>query len=259
MINNNQASMGISTDYGIATILGNFSDDFIEDTIKESITYRFRPYGLRSPNYPEILNSRLQSVKDHVIGYEDQVEDKRVDVFISIIDSINSYYGMSIIEDIPDEQLYSLTYILYQIFVSEFTERMLNFYTQYIINNMDNILANLSIENKSTKTVYAKKIYNSEKLVTIYDNMGAAIDILASLDIPLDLLITYLSDQQVSNFICSYIGETGDVFHTGFASYINNPETRADIITNVKLKFVQATAENRDVFDAANIPVQVEN
>jgi hypothetical protein len=163
MINSNQAAMGISTDYGIATILGNFSDDFIEDTIKESLSYRFRPYGLRSPNYPEIFNSQLQNVKDHSVGYDEQIEDKRLEVFQTIIDIISAYYNFRESEDIPDEQIYSVAYIMYQLFVSEFTERMLNFFTQYIINNIDNIsryLSTMDNVRKSSKTSYAKKIYN---------------------------------------------------------------------------------------------------
>lgn len=253
MINSNQAAMGISTDYGIATILGNFSDDFIEDTIKESISYRFRPYGLRSPNFPEIINSQLQNVKDHSIGYDDQIEDKRVDVFTTIINIINEYYGLTIVEDIPDEQVYTIAYIMNQLFISEFTERMLNFYTQYIINNMDNILKYLAIEPKSSKTAYAKKIYNNEKYITLYDNMNLVVDILAGLDIPLKELITYLSDQNTADTITTYIAETGDTYKTRFASFILDPSTKPDIITAIKFKFVQLTAENTDLFDPNNI------
>jgi len=252
MINNNQAVMGISTDYGIATILGNFSEDFIKDIIKESLDYRFRPYGLRSPNYPEILNSQLESVKANSIGYNDQIEDKKEEVFNSIIDSINEFYGMERSEDIPDEYLYTVTYLMYQIFVSEFTERMLNFYTQYILDNMDPILdyiSKLAGDQKTSKTNYAKKLYNNEKYITIYDNMNLVVDILAGLDIELPQLIEYLSDQTTSTMITNYISAIDDVYKNRFASFISDSATRADIITAVKFKFVQATVENTDLYD----------
>lgn len=255
MINNNQAVMGISTDYGIATILGNFSEDFIKDTIRESIDYRFRPYGLRSPNYPEILNSQLESVKANSIGYDDQIEDKRVEVFQSIIDTINEYYGLQVVEDIPDEQIYSIAYIMFQLFVSEFTDRMINFYTQYIINNMENILGyiqNVAGNQKTSKTAYAKKLYNNENYITIYDNMNLVVDILASLDIELPILVEYLSDQATSNLLCNYIGAIDDVYKNRFASFILDSSTRADIITAVKFKFVQTTVENTDLYDPNN-------
>ena len=253
MINNNQAVMGISTDYGIATILGNFSEDFIEDTIKESLSYRFRPYGLRSPNYPEIFNSQLQNIKDHSVGYEDQIEDKIVDVFTIVINVINNYYGFRINEDIPDEQIYTISYMMYQIFVSEFTERMLNFYTQYIINNMENLLGYLANEKKSSKTSYAKKIYNNEKYIAIYDNMNLVVDILAGLDIPLNTLIAYLSDQNTADFLTTYIAENDDTYKNRFASFIVDPSTKPDVITAIKFKFVQLTAENLEMFDPTNV------
>jgi len=251
MINSNQAIMGISTDYGIATILGNFSDDFIEDTIKESIDYRFRPYSLRSPNYPEILNNQLLSVLEHSSGYDEMIEEKRVEVFKCIIDTINEFYNLRIVEEIPDEQIYSIAYMMYQIFVSEFTERMLNFYTQYIIDNMGNLLKYLGTEIKTTKTAYAKKIYNNENYIAIYDNMNGIVDILAGLDIPFDVLVSYLSDRNTAMVITQFINENDDTYKNRFASYILDQRTRPDVITAIRLKFVQATAENKDLFDPA--------
>lgn len=253
MINSNQAVMGISTDYGIATILGNFSDDFIEDTIKESINYRFRPYSLRSPNYPEILNSQLLSVLDHSSGYDEQIKDKRIEVFNCIIGTINEFYNLRVIEDIPEEQTYSIAYMMYQIFVSEFTERMLNFYTQYIIDNMESLLKYLTTNSdyKPTKTAYAKKIYNSENYITIYDNMNLIVDILAGLDIPFDILVSYMADRNTANIITSFIAENDDTYKNRFANFILDPSTRPDIITAIRFKFVQATAENKDLFDPA--------
>lgn len=253
MINNNQASMGISTDYGIATILGNFSEDFIEDTIKESINYRFRPYGLRSPNYPEILSSQLQNVKQHALGYEDQVDDKYVEVMTSIINTINEFYGLQIIEDIPDEQLYPIASILYQIFVSEFTERMLNMYTQYIVNNITTLLNYLPADQKISKTNYAKKLYNDQNLIAVYDNMGAVVNILAGLDISFDQLAAYMSDNATAAFLCQYINQVDDVYKNKFTCYILDPASRPDVITAIRFKFVALTVENSEVMDPVTI------
>ena len=253
MINNNQASMGISTDYGIATILGNFSEDFIEDTIKESINFRFRPYGLRSPNYPEIMSSQLQNVKAHTLGYEDQIDDKYVEVMTSIINTINEFYGLQIMEDIPDEQIYTIASIMYQVFVSEFTERMLNMYTQYIVNNITTLLNYLPADQKISKTNYAKKLYNDQNLIAVYDNMGAVVDVLAGLDFSFDQLIAYMSDNQTAAYVCQYINQVDDVYKNRFASFIIDPATRPDVITAIRFKFVALTVENSEIMDPITI------
>lgn len=249
MLENNIATVGVNTDYGIATILSNFSDQAVQDIVKESIDYRFRPFGLRSPNYPKILNDHFDAIKMNSTGYDNDIEEKRVECLTTIIDSILSYYGLARSNDIPDEQLYSVCYMLYQLFVSEFTDRMVNFYTQYIINNMNELLNYLSAEDKSIKNTYTKKIYNTQDYAIIYENMSKIADIIAGLDIPLDQLIAYISDQQTSDFLCQYIEDINDVYKNKFACFLIDDTTSADIITRIRLQFVGATNENKSILD----------
>ena len=120
MINSNRALAGISTDYEIASILSNFSDDLIENTISESIDYRFRSFGLRMPNYVELLCGNINNVLIHQSWHDDEVNEKKEDMFHVIINTICEKFGMVITTEIPPENLYTFAYILYQLFVSEF-------------------------------------------------------------------------------------------------------------------------------------------
>ena len=253
MINNNKVVAGISTDYEIASILNNFSDFLITDMINESIKYRFRPFGLRLPNYPDIFTSNLNNVLVHSVDHDEEIIEKKEEVQRLIIDTIGENFGFQVSSEIPTEQLYPLCYLLYQIFVSEFTDRMLNFYTQYIIDNMDEILKYIK-QDEVTKSSYSKKIYNNQDLGIIYDNMIKVMDIVAALDIRLPELITYLSTQETSDFICSYIEEIDDVYKKNFAVYITSSTTIADVITSVRLKFVQATIENVELLNPNTNP-----
>lgn len=244
MIDNNKIMAGISTDYEIATILNNFSDVMIADIINESIKYRFRPFGLRLPNYPAILCGQINNVLHHSVGHDEEIIEKKEDVFRYIIKTVADNFGFQISEEIPQQQLYSLCYLIYQLFVSEFTDRMLNFYTQYIIDNMDNILKSIKQEEIS-KSSYSKKIYNNQDFGVIYDNMIKVMDIIAGLDIQLSELITYLSNKETSDFICSFIEQIDDTYKKNFAVFITDPTTQADVITSVRFRFVQATMENK--------------
>lgn len=253
MIENNKATVGVATDYGIATILGNFSDDMIGDIIKEALNYKFRPFSTREPNYPEILNNQLNIVKYHSTGYDENIEECRSQVLGTIIDTINEYYNLTINNPVPEEQLYTLSYVIYQIFVSEFTERMINFFTQFIINNINSILNTMKAEDKVVKSIYAKKIYNNTDYIVIYDNIDKVLNILAGLDIPLESLIEYLSDKNTSDLICSYIADCGDIYKDKFVPYLLNPATNADVMTEIRFKFVQATMENKNNINIENM------
>ena len=257
---NNEASVGVYTDYGIATILSNFSDGMIQDIIRESLDYRFRPFGLRAPNYPEIIDQQLNNVKTHSTGYDNEIEEQRVGAMNSIIGTILDYYQLYITTEIPDELLYSVCYILYQLFVSEFTERMTNFFTQYILNNINSIINKIRIDNlggsnKTSKNSYVKKIYNNNQdLELVYENMGYIVDILAGLDIPFEDLVAYLSDKKTADFISTYISDKGDIYKNYFAKFLVDQTTSADMITKIRLKYVEATIENKELLDPTTNP-----
>ena len=257
---NNEAQVGVYTDYGIATILSNFSEGMIQDIIKESLDYRFRPFGLRSPNYPEIIDQQLTNVKMHSTGYDNEIEEQRVSSVGTIISTILDYYQLSLTNEIPDELIYSVTYILYQLFVSEFTERMINFFTQYILNHIDSIINKIRLENnanntKASKNSYVKKIYNNNQdLELVYENMGYIIDLLAGLDIPFEDLVTYLSDKKTSDLLSTYITDNADIYKNHFARYLIDQTTSADMITKIRLQYVEATIQNKELLDPETNP-----
>jgi hypothetical protein len=113
---------------------------------------------------------------------------------------------------------------------------------------LNNIKINSNISTtKNDKNSYRKQNYNNQELELVYENMNYIIDVLASLDVPLDLLITYLSDDKTSNLICNYVVDTGDVYKNYFASFLTDQSTSADMITKIRLKYVEATIENKEI------------
>lgn len=253
MIEQNIAVAGLNTDYEISTILGNFSEEYISNTIKSTIDYKFRPFGLRSPDYPTILKNQFQNIYAHSTGYDDIIRDKEYETYHNIIATIIEYYNLTVVDEIPDEQLYPVTFYLYQILVSEFTDRMINMITNYIIQNSLSIVTQLP-KAIQTKTNYSSKLYTNPNYITIYDNMTDVLDIVAGLDIDMPTLFTLLSDELVSNLICTYIQDRGDIYKNYFASYIANQITSTDVLSAVRLNFTNKTVNNaRAIMDPSVI------
>lgn len=250
----NSDIVGISTDLEVATILSNFSDDMIEDVIRESIMeYRFRPFTSRGPNYPEILNNQILNIKYHSTGHDDEIEQKRIDVQRTIIDAICKAYNLSLSDYIPDEKVYTISYIMYQLFVSEFTIRSANFYTQFIVNHMHEMIKQLDLKDKNIKSVYSKKIYTDTNYIIIYDNIDKITDILCTLDIELPDLIEYLSDKNTSDLLSEYLVDNGDCYQEQFAPFLVGEDTRAAMITQIRFNFVSLTQDHRSEYGLNNI------
>lgn len=258
MDNQNLIYTSISTDKALSTILSNFSEDFIQNMIEDSLQYKFRPFTTRMPNHPYVLEEKFKGIYDNYDGDDKElISQTRYKTYLEIIQIVCANYNLSISDpEIPEEQIYTLCYTLYQILVSEFTDRMINFYAQYVYRNVDSLINALPEDQRISKTVYAKKLYaeNDQKYVIIYDNMELIVGILAQLDIPFEYLLAGLSDEKTAVFIATYIQDLGDIYKNYFASYLISPASSADMITAIKLKIVSFTAQNAAILDPNNNP-----
>jgi hypothetical protein len=84
--------------------------------------------------------------------------------------------------------------------------------------------------------------------------MGYIVDILAGLDIPFEDLVAYLSDKKTADFISTYISDKGDIYKNYFAKFLVDQTTSADMITKIRLKYVEATIENKELLDPTTNP-----
>jgi len=251
MKNFNIARATIDTDRALADILGNFSDEYIEDLLQQSFTWVFRPFNNPLPNYVYIINQQYQGIKDNYTGGTPELIDQdRTDTFIKIINIICANYQLQPdIENIPEESLYSVAYILCQLLLSEFTDRLIGFFNNYILTHGEELVNSLPEEKRNIKSAFSKKVYVDPLQISIYENMADILDMIASLDIPMYELIKAISDENTANFLSMYIADIGDLYKNHFASYIYDPATRTQMITKIKLSFVQSTADKLNVLN----------
>lgn len=239
MINTNEAIVNIDTDSALESILYNISDDYIQASIEEALKYKFRPYATRMPNIVYLLENKFISIKSVYTGSNQQIiDEKRETLYTNIINQICNYYNLSIVNEIPTEHIYMVTYMLYQILVSEFSERMLAMFSNFVFNNRDSLYHSLSQAQIDDRSAYTKKVYTDPVQIAIYENMTFILDNVASLDFSMEVLLALLADKNASDIICRYIGENRSLYKYHYASYITNLATRTDMITNIKLQFV---------------------
>lgn len=233
----------LNTEKAVAEILSNFNSNFIIDVVQDNIRTKFRPYNTGSVNYPVVLESDFNRIKITNPSYQDEIENVRLETYREIIGAICNHYQLQYVgedqSDVEPDQLYSTANLMYEIFISSFTKRMVHFFVQYIINNLDSFYNQLEASGESKKgresTSYGKIIYTDQKLLTIHGNMNQVIDILASLDISFSTLLSYICDRPLANFLSSVLVDTNDIYKYHYASYLKNPNTRPDMFTAITL------------------------
>lgn len=250
-MNDTEIYNSIETDKSIYIILSNFSDDFVENAVTDAFRYKFRPFNTRMPNLPFNLNLQLENVKNHYTGDDPAViESKKLDVFGQILNIVCNHYDLQITNEIPDESLYSLTFQMYSIFVSEFSDRMIRFFTDYILSNKKSLI-NMIPEGRRNISAAAKKQFSDSpdalENVIIYQNIKTVLDLVAGLDIPMFNLVSGLSDVNTANFICSYISDVNDLYKNHYAKYITDRLTYSDMASSISLNIYQSTTANAAV------------
>lgn len=242
----------LNTEQAVSEILSNFNTNFIMDVMSDSLKQKFRPYNPKGINYPFVLeNDFIKSFAANP-SFKDEISDVRKKTYREIIDMICEHYNLTFTLDqqgeIEPDQYYSIAYLMYEIFVADFTPRMLNFFVNLILKNTDSIYANIrqpeDLKSSRESTAYGKKIYVDPKLIAITSYMDQVVDMIAAIDIPFDTLMTYLTDQKYAAYLSSILQDNGDIYKNHYAIYLRDPITRPDMFTNIKLN-IQASAANK--------------
>ncbi len=251
-MNDNSSLQIVNSERAVGTILSNFSTEFIMDVINDQLKMKFRPFMPGSPNYVTVLEENFNLAKATNPAFAYQIDDVRGKTFKEIIDIICNFYNLEFIgeqiQDYTPNDLYNLASILFDIFITNFTPRMINFFVRYIINNKEDIYNSIEGAEEFRKnkeaTAYGRKMYTDGKLIVIHANLNNVLDNIAAHDIPFDLLINYLvTDPGMTNYLLSVLRDKNDLYKWHYASYITNPVTRPELFTAIKLSMQQIASD----------------
>ena len=146
-------------------------------------------------------------------------------------------------------ELYSITRTLYDIFISRFTNYMIDFFISYIMNNIDPIYAYLQNDD-SVRKIKEKDIpvqsYINSKFLLIHANLNQVIMNMISYDISLDILLRSFLDPASYNVISNCIADLGDIYKNHYTIYLQDQRYMAQLLTQIKLNLQYKTQVSLD-------------
>lgn len=231
----------VNTDNLLSSILSNFNTEYITDIVRDSINMRFRPYNIGMPG----LNAFEQNFQNIMNGLEDysqkqQTMQVREDTYNEIINIICRYYDLTYNPN-EDIDTYAVAYYLYDLLVSNFSATLINFFTNFIVKNQEELYKQIAPNvTKDMTNNYSKKMYSNSHLGIIHSFLSIVMDNIAVMDIKLQDILNYaVTDLNEINIIMYTITDNNDIFKNHFAIYLSNTSTRSDLITCVKLALQQ--------------------
>jgi hypothetical protein len=183
------------------------------------------------------------------------ITEKITDAFYA--DTIPIYYGSSTITDyynleflgletIGSEELFGIAHTMYDIFISRFTNYMVDFYTGYIMKNIDSIYAYLYNDDnvkKPREKDMPVKSYIDPKFQLIHANLNTVILNTAAYDISLEDLLFSFTDNNIATRLLSVLSDKGDIYKNYYASFLLDQRYMAELLTSIKLKLQELTQQ----------------
>lgn len=244
-------SRSIDTDAAIGSILSNFDSAWVIHSVQDSLNMRFRPFSEPMPNFVDIVNRQFDAIINAGPEYIEQISITRDETFREIVNTICDYYNLSIdLDSVSPTELFGIAHILYDIFVSRFTDYMVDFYIRYIMINIDSIYAYLAADEsikKPREKDMTVKSYIDPKFQLIHANLNKVILNTAAYDIPLQSLLSFFVDQPTSIRLGMILSDKGDIYKNYYASYLQDQRYMAELLTCIKLKLQSKTQEAYDI------------
>ena len=255
MISPENKEYAITHENEIAYVLSKFDDDFVYNTVDESINNIFKYFTFRlMPNIPQGYETNFRCL---LIDYPDasqEILQKRNEVYRNILKILCDRYQIAY-EDYDDNQfnlVTSVTY-MYHLLVSGFISTAMNFFVNYIIKEKDGLYRSLNLDeqkkNKDISTIYSKKVFEDPKLGIICANIETVIKNICEMDIPLNTYISIAyNNEPIAQYLNNVLSPTNDFFKT-YIKPIVYGDNAISFVTEVRLNLLNCNTVNFNSLD----------
>ena len=236
----NNTEYSIVTNAEVTQVIAHFSEEMILDILEKNLSTRssFMPKA----NLVFSLEQDFRKSLEMYPAYSDTIQQKRFEIYQAIINRICDFYGLTTIETSSADDIHAQALFLYSFFISEFSNNIILFFTNYIIREKNSIYElmerDLSARNKDFNITFSKKIYKNlnAKMIAIHANLEYVVDNICAFDIDFPTYVqNVLCDNvQVSNYLRLVVSEGDDnLFIRHIVPFVN--QNKAMILTYIKL------------------------
>lgn len=239
----------------VAELLSHFEPEYIDEMVRTalSVENRFRPYMGNAPNLVSALEQNFKLMMENFESYTENIAETRDLRYFQTIQIICEYYNLTFepveFQGYPHD-FYTSAYLIYNFFISEFTQITINFFINYIIQERNGLYEAISNDpnRKDYGIAYSKKIFKNTKLATLHSNIELTIGTIcqAQIDLPTLISIAYMGDQNKISYLTAVIHENNIFFNEHIIPFLNDPIRQPQLITSIKLG-LQAVAANIEV------------
>lgn len=233
-----------------ASIICRFTPEMIEDTVRSAISTKYNNYSMSLVNIVEALETNYKMSFVGLPEYKGEINSSREDSYRNIMNLICQAHNLKYVLRENDD-IYSAAYYTYDLLISQFNVRIINFFVNYINREKNTLYETLELAAKrKDDSPYSKKLYKngSPKLATIHANLEYVLENICAYDINFNefLELAYIPDRVKARLLQFILIDCGDFFTRIIVPYFK--ANYATLVTHIKFALQGlATAELTDL------------
>lgn len=237
----------------LSYILSHFNEEYILNILNYHLENKTDPNKfLSGTNIVRSIEIDMNMIKNkyNYAEFITKINDIRLDVYKNILDRINKEYNYKLIYNLNDDiDIYSVTNIIYDFFVGNYTKYIITFISRFIYNEKDEIYDKISNsnnkKNKNSSIIYTKKRIDDPKIALISANIIDVINDITELKISLEQVANTVLDANKALFLTSIVNSIDDNFFLLYIKdIINNESVIPSIITLIRLEILNIFTGN---------------
>ena len=251
--NINSQVFNVATENELAVVLSHYSSDFIFSIVTDAMKKRFEELPIVSLS--NVVSAWEQNFKAIIARYGEgstgEVYRVRNETYREIINIICREFSLNFTID-EDVDLYTAANILYDLFVCNFSNNMINFFGNYILKERASIYESVDVgdlkKSKDSSSAYGRKVFKDNKLGVINANIDMVISQVCAMDFPFYSVIMtiYGTNSNLSSYILSIVSANRDFFERTYIPILNS-DIRPEIITGIRFKLQELAMANNQI------------
>lgn len=226
----------------LAEILSVFNSDYVFDVVKSHIGRRYNYNIISNPNAVNVFKANFDNIRKDFAMDSNNIAVKEEETYLYIISLICDTCKVEFDTDTEDN-IYVLASTIYDFLVTGYSKYMINFLTNMIIHDTENIYQQLNLEeekkNKDSGTIYSKKTISNDKLAIINANLYNVLKYISTLDIHMDDILDVTYNEPIKIMILNNFQEKESIFGSYMNDVLSDESLTADVITNIRLQLQQ--------------------
>lgn len=228
-----------------------FLNNLTDELLKENIYTQINNYNYfeSNINYIELFNNRYNFLIEKFNDTPDllsQLKTLKHDFYYKIYFALSEKFKFQL-NSFNEENFYIYTSALYDFFVLNYSENIIEFLTDYILSNKKNLISNFDLKNKKMESESYKKLLKNKSDVIILSNIISIIRLICTQDFSTDDLIDILYENDPDEYSFNIINELVNngtlVFDKEFQNkffdiIINERDGYSNFINEIKFRLI---------------------